>query len=89
MSTGKAESESWHKVYRDLANVIGEEHTLALYEEYAGVQLSLPMRLLSKECLEEQLVKKFNGTNLKQLAKEYRYTERHLQRIIKNYEGRR
>lgn len=76
------DSNYWNEIYQELAKLIGEEHTLLIYQEFRGQQISCPMRLISTNSVKKILSKEYDGTNLKKLAKTYGYTERHLQRLL-------
>jgi Mor family transcriptional regulator len=68
--------DMYNSVYKDLIELIGIECTLKIYSQYNGQQLSFPKRLYSKAYVERKVVEEYNGSNIKQLAKKYSYTER-------------
>lgn len=70
-------------VYRDIADEIGVENTLAIYKMFRGTQVSFPNRLFSKEHIHDAIVSEYNGTNVAQLAQKYNYSERSVWRILK------
>ena len=70
-------------VYREIADEIGIENTLAIYRMFRGTQVSFPNRLFSKEFIRCAIKKEYNGTNAAQLALKYNYSERSIWRIIK------
>lgn len=70
-------------VYRDIANEIGIENTLIIYELFRGTQISFPNRLFSKEYIHKAIIREYNGDNIPQLAKKYNYSERSIWRILK------
>ena len=41
-------SENYSGIYKDMAEVLGEEITLKIYDNYRGQQVTFPMRLYSK-----------------------------------------
>ena len=41
-------SENYSGIYKDMVEVLGEEITLKIYENYRGQQVTFPMRLYSK-----------------------------------------
>jgi len=75
---------SWNTIYRDFAKLIGVEATLKLYESYRGLQITMPLRLTSSEQIKQIVHREYNGTNLKELALYYSYSERHLRRLLKD-----
>ncbi|MFT3952027.1 MAG: Mor transcription activator family protein [Oscillospiraceae bacterium] len=69
-------SNIYNEIYKELIELIGFENTLKICSQFGGQQLSLPKRLYSKDYVECKVVEEYNGTNIKQLAKKYSYTER-------------
>lgn len=76
-------SENLNGLYADIADIIGEENTRALYEEYRGQQVNFPVELYSKEYIYGLIRNEYNGKNIKQLATKYEYSERTIRRIVK------
>ena len=70
-------------VYRDIADEIGVENTLAIYKMFRGTQVSFPNRLFSKEQIHDAIISEYNGNNVAQLAQKYNYSERSVWRILK------
>lgn len=79
----KVGSKYLNGIYRDLCNLIGEENTQKVYKEYRGQQITFPVEFYSKEYIYSQIIDEFDGTNLKQLATKYGYSERTIRRILK------
>lgn len=75
---------SWNQIYRDFAKLIGVEDTLKIYESYRGLQITMPLRLTSSEQIKQIVHREYDGTNLKELALFYGYSERHLRRLLKD-----
>ena len=72
-----------NEVYRDIADEIGIENTIAIYNLFHGTQVSFPSRLFSKEHIHKAIINEYNGTNIPQLAQKYNYSERSIWRILK------
>ena len=70
-------------VYREIADEIGIENAVAIYNMLHGKQLSFPSRLFSKEYIHRAIVREYNGKNVIQLAQKYNYSERTVWRIKK------
>ncbi len=70
-------------VYREIADEIGIEKTIAIFNLFHGTQISFPNRLFSKEYTHRAILKEYNGKNVPQLAQKYNYSERSIWRIIK------
>ncbi len=75
--------EDLNDIYRNIAEEIGFENTVIVYNMFRGTQVSFPNRMLSKEYIYKSIVEEYNGDNVSQLAKKYNYTERTVWRIIK------
>ena len=69
-------------VYRDIADEIGVENTIAIYKLFHGTQVSFPSRLFSKEYIHSAIMREYNGSNVSQLAQKYNYSERTIWRIL-------
>lgn len=74
---------SWNTIYREFAKIIGVESTLEIFENYHGTQINFPMRLVSSDHIKQVVLNEYDGTNLKELAMFYGYSERHLRRLLK------
>ncbi|REC33581.1 hypothetical protein CF160_11295 [Enterococcus pseudoavium] len=72
----------WSPIYKELTKLVGIEATLKIYQEYRGSQLTFPMRLVDHRNLPQILESEYNGHNLRQIARYYGYSERHLRRIL-------
>ncbi|MBQ3151619.1 MAG: Mor transcription activator family protein [Clostridia bacterium] len=75
---------SLNEVYRDIADEIGLENALVIYNMFHGTQISFPNRLFSKEHIHEAILNEYNGSNVSQLAQKYNYSERSIRRILKS-----
>lgn len=76
-------SDNYSGIYKDMVEILGEEITLKIYENYKGQQVTFPMRLYSKRYIVEYLIKNYNGKNLKELSRQLGYTSNWLQQVIK------
>ncbi len=75
-----------HGVYKELAEIIGIDATVAVYKELKGQQVTFPTRLYERNYVIQEVNLRYNGTNLKELAKEFSYTERWIRTFIENKE---
>ena len=78
----KVSSNEMNKFYKELAEAIGDESTVKLYELYKGLQVTFPKRIYEKKYVEERVKVEFNGQNLKELCRRYGYSERWLRKMI-------
>ncbi len=76
-----------NEVYRELADEIGLENTLAVYRLFHGTQVSFPGRLFSKEYVRKSILKEYDGSNIAQLAQKYNYSQRSIWRILQSKKG--
>ena len=63
----KKKYESYSGVYKEMVEILGEEATLKIYENFRGQQVTFPMRLYSKSYVEEYIIKNYNGKNIKEI----------------------
>lgn len=70
------DAKDFYGIYRDLAEKLGVETTIRIYEYLHGLQITFPVKLYSKSYIEKQIKERYDGTNGKVLAKELGYTER-------------
>lgn len=77
------DSSCFNGSYKELVELIGHEHTLLLYRQYAGQYLTFPKKLLTDEFLHGQILKEYDGANGKQLAKKYGFTYSWVMKIIR------
>ena len=73
-----------NEIYREIADEIGIENTVAIYNLFHGSQVSFPGRLFSKEHIHNAIINEYNGDNILQLAQKYNYSERSIWRILKS-----
>lgn len=69
-------------IYSQLVDIVGIENTVKLYENLKGQQITFPMRLYRTDYVAEEVKKRYDGRNLKELAREYDYSERHLRSFL-------
>lgn len=85
LKTIKIENEFLNGIYNDLANLIGMDATKTIFDEYRGQQITFPVEFYSKKFIHNQIIKEYNGFNVKQLATKYEYSERTIRRILKEH----
>lgn len=83
----KKEPELLNDVYREIGESLGIETAVAFYGYFRGQQISYPMRLLSPEGVRRCIIREYNGSNLRQLAAKYGYSEKSLRRILSEESG--
>ena len=80
----EVDSSSLQGIYRELAEIIGVKLTIAVFNELKGQQITFPSRLYERNYVIEEVKTRYNGTNLKELAREFNYTERWIRKLMNN-----
>ena len=84
MDPSKIKGEYLNGAYNELANLLGIEAVLKIYNTYRGQQLTLPVQLFSKDFIIRQIVEEYDGYNIKQLATKFGYSEKWIRKILKD-----
>ena len=79
---GETQKELLNSVYKDIAEAFGIDVAIQFYQMYKGIQVTFPTRLFNPEYVKKQIPFEYDGTNIKQLAKKYGYSEKTVRRII-------
>ena len=83
MTDLKNENDSLNNVYKEIADELGLEAAKTIYCMFRGQQISFPLRFMSPEKIREKVIEEFNGTNVRELARKYDYSEKTIRRIIR------
>lgn len=83
MTDLKNENDSLNNVYKEIADELGLEAAKTIYRMFRGQQISFPLRFMSPEKIREKVIEEFNGTNVRELARKYDYSEKTIRRIIR------
>lgn len=75
--------QAWNAVYKEIANYIGEEKTVLLFNAYKGTHIAFPMRLISREYVKDIIVASYPKHSINELAVETGYSERNIRRLLK------
>ena len=79
----KANVDAMNEVYKELVGLIGYDDTMIIFNHFKGQQITFPIRLFRGEHVKETLQKEYDGTNSKELARQYGYSERWVKELIK------
>lgn len=75
--------ESLNEIYRELAELIGIDKTIKIYNNYKGLQVNFPTRLYDREYIINQAIEASkNGKSTRDLAVQYGYSERWIRKMI-------
>ena len=82
---GTENSETiFNSIYNDISEAFGMDVAIQMYQTYRGMQITFPTRLFNPEYVKTQVPIEYDGTNIKQLAKKYGYSEKTIRRMIKD-----
>lgn len=74
---------SFNEIYQDIAENFGIDTAVKFHERYRGQQIAFPVNLLRKSYIFECIQNEYDGSNVKELARKYGYTERWLLHKLK------
>ena len=77
-------SELLNAVYKELAEKLGMDTAMNIYQLFKGQQINFPIRFFNPNKIQELIVQEYDGTNVRTLATKYSYSEKTIRRIIKD-----
>lgn len=80
---GGENKELFNSIYKELSEEFGFDVAIKMYQTYKGMQITFPTRLFNPDYVKKQIPIEYDGTNIKQLAKKYGYSEKTIRRMIK------
>ncbi|MDO4608266.1 MAG: Mor transcription activator family protein [Clostridia bacterium] len=83
LNKDELKAEHLNGAYSELAELIGVENALKIHKKYRGTSLFFPLEKYSKKFIAAQIVKEYDGHNIRYLATKYGYTEKWIRKIIK------
>lgn len=83
MPLDEKNKELLNSVYKEINDEFGIDVAMRMYQLYKDTQVNFPMRFLNPDMVKQRILNEFDGTNLKQLAVKYSYSEKTLRRLIK------
>lgn len=70
--------------FENIAMEIGIDRVKALFKEFGGTSVYFPTeKMIYKEARDREIIKEFNGFNVKELASKYRMSESYVRAIIR------
>lgn len=72
-------------IYSEFANALGMDAAIKIHSLFRGQQVFFPIELFSKEFIRSQIIAEYDGSNIKQLATKYGYTEKWVKKILKEH----
>lgn len=83
----KKEIDLYNDIYKEISEIIGLDNTLKIYLRFKGQQITFPVRLYNPHLIQQNVIKKYDGTNIAELAQKYDYSEKTIRRMIKDSLG--
>lgn len=77
-------SELLNAVYKEIAEKLGMDTAMNIYQMFKGQQINFPIRFFNPNKIQELIVQEYDGTNVRTLATKYNYSEKTIRRIIKD-----
>ena len=75
--------EHLNGIYEQLADLIGIDGAIRIYQYYKGQQLNFPVRLFSRGYVLSEVARQYNGSNVNTLATKFGYSERQIRQMLK------
>lgn len=83
MAMAEQNSELLNSVYREISEKLGMDAALEIYHMFKGQQICFPVRFFNPARIQQIIVEEYDGTNIRQLATKYNYSEKTIRRIVK------
>ena len=78
------ESALFNEVYKELCDAVGLDNVIVIYQLYKGQQITFPIHLFNAKRIQCSIIKEYDGTNIRDLAKRYGFSEKTVRRMIKH-----
>ena len=75
--------EALHSFYRGISELIGVEGMLKVFEQYRGMQVTIPIHLYDRHLAAAHVLQQYNGQNTYELANKYGYSQRWVVKVLK------
>lgn len=77
-------AELFNDSYKEIAKALGLDAAIVIYQMYKGQQITFPIHSFNSKRLQKSVIKEYDGTNIKELAMKYGYSEKTVRRMIKD-----
>ena len=84
MRMAENDPELLNAVYKEVSEKLGMDTAMAIYQMFKGQQISFPMRFFNPDRIQKIVVQEYDGTNIRELARKYDYSEKTVRRMIKD-----
>lgn len=84
MLMAENDSELLNTVYREIADQLGMDTAMEIYQLFKGQQICFPVRFFNPTRIQQIIIREYDGTNVRALATKYNYSEKTVRRIIRD-----
>ena len=84
MNPDEIKNEYLSGVYQDMAEVIGIDSVLKIHQSFRGQTVCFPVDLFNRHYIACQIIKEYDGHNIKKLASKFGYSEKWIRKILKD-----
>lgn len=78
------DAELLNTIYREIADRLGMDVAMEIYQMFKGQQITFPVRFLNPTRIQQIIIQEYDGTNIRSLATKYNYSEKTVRRIIRD-----
>jgi len=83
----ETKGSSFNSIYEDLADYLGVDIAVKIFERYKGQQITFPVKLYSVQYIVKQITENKEGASVKEIARKYGYTEQWIRCLMKKNKG--
>lgn len=80
------EISALHQFYHGLSELVGVENMVKIYQQYRGMQITIPTHLYDRKLAAQRVIYEYNGHNQQVLARKYGYSQKWVQRTLHDYQ---
>lgn len=80
----ESDAELLNTIYREIAEELGIDTAMDIYQMFKGQQITFPVRFLNPTRIQQIIIQEYDGTNIRALATKYNYSEKTVRRIIRD-----
>lgn len=72
-----------HHFYRGLSELVGVESMLQIYQQYKGMQMTIPTHLYDRTLAAKKVREEYTGQNQQELARKYGYSQKWIRQVVR------
>ncbi|GAA3601968.1 Mor transcription activator family protein [Secundilactobacillus similis] len=77
------DQQALHELYSQLNTLVGTENMLKIWRVFNGMQVTFPAHLYSRQLAALRIQQLYDGTNTRDLARRYQYSQKWVQQVLK------